>query len=94
MERLKLEKQWELLDTERGVILAQIDPLKTLEDVKIIPVCIVIRNKLHSGLQSNEHKPSAKRFRISDRNRHKKIRGGSQVSLILFKVACSSNASS
>lgn len=62
VQRLKLEKQRELLHADRKEILAQIEQLKKLEDVKIIPDRIATPKKLHSGLPSNELEPSAKRF--------------------------------
>ncbi|MCD7471057.1 hypothetical protein HAX54_011337 [Datura stramonium] len=48
VQRLKLEKQRELLHADREEIVAQIEQLKKLEDVKIIPDRIVTTNKLHS----------------------------------------------
>lgn len=56
MQRLKLENQRELLHADRREILAQIEELKKLEDLKYIPDRITPQKVLQSDLQSNSVK--------------------------------------
>ncbi|CAL5366611.1 unnamed protein product [Camellia sinensis] len=62
VQRQKLEKQRELLHVDREEILAQIEQMKKMEDVKVTPVCVTASEIQESNLQSNRKKNSARRF--------------------------------
>ncbi|VFQ58333.1 unnamed protein product [Cuscuta campestris] len=63
VQRLKLEKQRELLHADREDILSQIDYLKKLEEIKVIPDRIRIPVKQHQAhVKSDERNHSRKKI--------------------------------
>ncbi|KAM7520361.1 hypothetical protein LguiB_019323 [Lonicera macranthoides] len=62
VQRLKLEKQRELLHADREEILSQIDHLKQLEDLKAVPDRITAIDIQEGDIQSQKQRVSAKRF--------------------------------
>ncbi|GMP31183.1 hypothetical protein CsSME_00005502 [Camellia sinensis var. sinensis] len=62
VQRQKLEKQRELMHVDREEILARIEQMKKLEDLKIAPDHLTVPEIQESNLKFSREKVSAKRF--------------------------------